>query len=286
MFEGDECYSSIKVSLARMFMEGHLKDTVEVTLPDGSQCIFKVRWHLCADFKLVSLATGLGGASAGHPCFLCFWDYSDSLKPAAPRTIQETERQAGWAADLQQPIQAAEQKLKSARATLQRVVDATKQRGLNGIDKGNEPDATEARVATDAAKSKAVDAVTAAKQARDQAVAGVLADINKFPPDHPLLKMWSDASWLQSQCFILPQAHYIDVTDQADLMQVSEEVHGIWTMWNATAQLIEQLQTSLEMCRDQLEAAPSPVKQSEWADQQLKGIDDTEENGCAAADCR
>jgi hypothetical protein len=50
------------------------------------------------------------------------------------------------------------------------------------------PDATEARVATDAAKNKAVDVVTAAKQARDQAVADVLADINKFPPDHPLLK--------------------------------------------------------------------------------------------------
>jgi hypothetical protein len=61
-------------------------------------------------------------------------------------------------------------------------------------------------------------------------------------------------------------------------MQVSEDVHGIWTMQNATAQLIEQLQTSLRMCRDQLEAALSLVKQSEWADQQLKVIDDIEEN--------
>jgi hypothetical protein len=42
MFEGDECYSTIKASLARMFREGHLKDTVEVTLPHGSQRTFKV----------------------------------------------------------------------------------------------------------------------------------------------------------------------------------------------------------------------------------------------------
>jgi hypothetical protein len=51
-----------------------------------------------------------------------------------------------------------------------------------------------------------MNAVTAAKQARDQAVSGVLADILKFPPDHPLLKMWADASWLQAQRSVAPDS--------------------------------------------------------------------------------
>jgi hypothetical protein len=36
IFEGDECYASFKVSLARMFREHRLGDTVKITLPDGS----------------------------------------------------------------------------------------------------------------------------------------------------------------------------------------------------------------------------------------------------------
>jgi hypothetical protein len=123
-----------------------------------------------------------------------------------------------------------------------------------------------------------MDAVTAAKQARDQAVSGVLADILKFPPDHPLLKMWADASWLQAQRFTLTQAHFIDVTDHADFKHLSEEVHGIWVGRHATAQLIESLQTGLKQCREQLEAAPALLKQSEWAEQQAKLIDNTEQN--------
>jgi hypothetical protein len=46
-----------------MFEEQHLIDRVSVRAADGDEFELPVLWHLCADLKMVSLVTGLGGAS-------------------------------------------------------------------------------------------------------------------------------------------------------------------------------------------------------------------------------
>jgi hypothetical protein len=131
MFEGETCFSTIKVSLASKFREGTL---------EGHCGGDSTRW---VSAQLQSAVASMHGLQAGqfgnrlgrHICmppmspFLCFWDGSDALKSAAPHRMSETERQGSWAAEVQQLVQAAKLELKAARADLQRIVNANKQRG-------------------------------------------------------------------------------------------------------------------------------------------------------------
>jgi hypothetical protein len=43
----------------------------------GQDIRIHVGWHVCADFKMVTLARGVGGASSKLPCFMCCWDQSN-----------------------------------------------------------------------------------------------------------------------------------------------------------------------------------------------------------------
>jgi hypothetical protein len=138
MFEGETCFSTIKVSLASKVREGTL---------EGHCGGDSTRW---VSAQLQSVVASMHGLQAGqfgnglgqHICmppmspFLCFWDGSDALKPAAPHRMSETERQGSWAAEVQQLVQAAKLELKAARADLQRIVPIS--RG----DRQTEPDTT------------------------------------------------------------------------------------------------------------------------------------------------
>jgi hypothetical protein len=60
MHDGDECYKGMKATSYRIFKDGHLTDKVTITY-HGQKHEIKVRWHLCADLKLVTLLAGWVG---------------------------------------------------------------------------------------------------------------------------------------------------------------------------------------------------------------------------------
>jgi hypothetical protein len=74
-----------------------------------------VMLQLCADLKLVNLASGLGSASSALPCFLCFWARNDPLQQAKARAEGHMGERAEWAMEFLQPERAAEAALAEAR---------------------------------------------------------------------------------------------------------------------------------------------------------------------------
>jgi hypothetical protein len=120
MHNGEECYSSLKATLARMFREGHLSNKVDAQF-EGTVTTIAVRWHLCADHKMVCLACGLGRASCGRPCPWCHWLRLKPQDKAQTRTAAETEQHAGWATSLPKPLQVKVAELIAARQALKDV---------------------------------------------------------------------------------------------------------------------------------------------------------------------
>jgi hypothetical protein len=51
----------------------------------GQDIRIHVRSRLCADFEMVTLASGLGGASSKLPCVMCCWDWSNPTILAMPQ---------------------------------------------------------------------------------------------------------------------------------------------------------------------------------------------------------
>lgn len=72
---GEETFNTINRVLSDMLMLGSL--TEEIVVPDAVETEpLPVRWHLCADHKLMALVAGMAGAGSNQPCFLCKWDRS------------------------------------------------------------------------------------------------------------------------------------------------------------------------------------------------------------------
>jgi hypothetical protein len=111
MHDGDECYSSLKATLAQMFEEQHLANQVSVRAAGGEAFELPVMWHLYADLKMVSLVTGLGGASNNKPCFLCHWDRSKPTLEGETQTDEGISLHSTWATKYLKPMNEADTRL-------------------------------------------------------------------------------------------------------------------------------------------------------------------------------
>jgi hypothetical protein len=116
MYDGEEGYSALKATFARMFSKRHLADHVTIAINNDQPIEIEVRWHLCADLKLMCIVGGLSGASSRRPCFWCTWNRGDPTVPGEPRSAAAIGHQAAWATELLLPIRRAEAALTQARA--------------------------------------------------------------------------------------------------------------------------------------------------------------------------
>jgi hypothetical protein len=110
----EECYAGLQATLGRIIQDGHLTKAVCIIV-EGVQVNLAVRWPLCADLKLVNLASGLGSASSARPCFLCFWAHHDPLQLAEARPQGHMGDLAEWDMEFLQPVHAAEAALAEAQ---------------------------------------------------------------------------------------------------------------------------------------------------------------------------
>jgi hypothetical protein len=265
--DGEECYTSLRASLARMFREGHLRAQVTVTL-DGKEVSIPVRWHLCADFKMVSLVTGLGGAAAARPCFLCMWARADPLKAAAQRNLADATQHAEWVTEFLKPILAAEVSLKEARQALKRAGAGQTVGGKRKVV----PEIAEQRA------KEAADAVQAAYKEREEVVASVKGAISKLPDDHPMIMMWKNAVWLQAQRLDLPQTQFdnVNVTESDCMKRLHAAVQGAWQYAQTKLADADKLAGALEELRLQEGAMTAYHRQTPDYDRLMSKIDATE----------
>jgi hypothetical protein len=204
--DGEECYGGLKATLGRMIREGHLSDIVTITV-NGEQLNLQVRWHLCADMKLVTLASGLGGASSAYPCFLCFWARSDPTKPAEARTARKMDEQAQCAKDLLRPLRSAESDVAAARKALNAHDEECKKDGEHPV---------EAKAAANARKRVELQEAEKTKlDERDKKLKEVLQTIASMPPSDTFLEMWQDPAWLQQRDFTIGLVHFRDCSKDA-----------------------------------------------------------------------
>jgi hypothetical protein len=94
------------------------RHTVDVIIGDDQRIRIDVRWHLCADLKLVCLVGGLGGASSRWPCPRCLWNRSEATKPGEPRSVEGISNQPAWSTELLEPIRKEEATLKEAKEAM------------------------------------------------------------------------------------------------------------------------------------------------------------------------
>jgi hypothetical protein len=66
---------------------------------------------LCADLEMVSLVTGLRGASSNKLCFLCHWDRSKPTLEGETRTDEGTSLHSTWATKYLKPMNEANTRL-------------------------------------------------------------------------------------------------------------------------------------------------------------------------------
>jgi hypothetical protein len=261
MHDGDECYKGMKATLYRMFKDGHLSDNVTITY-QGQEQEIKVRWHLCADLKLVTLVCGLGGATMKRPCFSCLWDRSNPAASAEERTLELTEQQAQWAVELFGPFHAASAQMKAAKKALNahqmaldKAMSASTKQGSQSMGKTkrapkSQEDAAheDACAAAEALREQQHIAamqkqqasrtaelsakLDAATLARDAALKVVREKIAKLAPDDHFMLLLSDATWLQSLSFVLPLHQFADCTPRADSEgpygALHDELHELW----------------------------------------------------------
>lgn len=209
---GDETYVALKATMAQMFKHGHLSEEVTVTRATEGSTRLQVRWHLCADFKLVSLVTGLGGVGSSRPCFLCTWERSKPSDPGEARSAEGTSQHTDWAVTYLQPIAQAEAKIR-----------------------GHPAGAAE---------------LPQLRTERDAAVSAVKAKIAALPPSDPLLQLWSNGSWLHQLSFTLPGSQFEDCTRHPALTAVAEELEYAWEARQKALNECNRLQLTVEECRE------------------------------------
>jgi hypothetical protein len=264
MHDGDECYKGMKATLYRMFKDGHLSDKVTITF-HGQEHEIKVRWHLCADQKLVTLVCGLGGATMKRPCFSCLWDSSNPAASAEERTPEMTRQQAQWAVELFGPFHGAASQMKAHQTALDKAMAANKKQGSQSVGKtkrapkGQEDEdscaAAEAlreqqhiaamqkqQASGTAELSAKLDTATLARVA---ALKVVKEKIAKLAPDDYFMVLLSDATWLQSLSFVLPLHQFADCTPRVDGEGPYGVLHGeLRELWGYKQDCYKEVETT------------------------------------------
>jgi hypothetical protein len=249
----EESYAGLQATLGRMIQDGHLTKAVCIIV-EGEQVNLAVRWHLCANLKLVNLASGLGSASSARPCFLCFWARNDPLQQAEARTEGHMGELAEWAMELLQPVRAAEAALAEARQAVKSHEEECKRRLQGAHDqKGHESRLVELQ-----------SAVAAQLEDRAKIVQDMLHKIAGLPLEHPLIKTWQDPDWLQQDSFAMPLIHFKDRSKESVARHLFSEVQSVWEHVEQCARGVAQTAAELQKARDTLAAATDWQQQTPW----------------------
>jgi hypothetical protein len=251
--DGEECYAGLQATLGRMIQDGHLTKAVRIIV-EGEQVNLSVRWHLCADLKLVNLASGLGSASSARPCFLCFWARNDPLQQAEARTEGHMGERAEWAMEFLQPVRAAEAALAEARQAVKSHEEECKRR-LQGA---HDPKGYESRLV------ELQGAVAAQLEDRARIVQDVLQKVAALPLAHPMIIIWQDPAWLQQQSFTVPLIHFKDRSKESAAGHLFSEVQSVWQHVEQCARGVAQATVELQKARDTLAAATDWQQQTPW----------------------